>query len=94
MRKRAMAWEVFERRFKPVMRGDSCLYEITDDDLKHVVQVANSEPYRVWTMVTGDDGNSWILVPGYHYVNRLGYVITETPWTDAEDKTGLWVKYG
>jgi len=33
----------------------------------------------VWTWVDGDDG-SWII-SGFHYVNRIGYFITEKPYT-------------
>lgn len=33
----------------------------------------------------GEDGdNCWVIVPGYHYVNRIGYMITEVPW-ESED---------
>lgn len=39
---------------------------------------------RVWTIVeSGDDmDGNWYAIPGLHYVNRLGYVITEQPWVD------------
>lgn len=33
----------------------------------------------LWTVVTGDDDN-WYIVPGYHFVNRLGYIICKVPW--------------
>lgn len=34
---------------------------------------------RLWTMVEDDNGNP-CLVQGYHYVNRLYYVICEVPY--------------
>lgn len=39
---------------------------------------------HLWTMVDGE-GASVIYLNGYHYVNRLAYVITEKPWLDGED---------
>ena len=35
----------------------------------------------VWTCIDTDN-DELILIPGYHYVNRLYYMITEKPWTD------------
>lgn len=33
----------------------------------------------------GEDGdNCWVIVAGYHYVGRLGYLITEVPWESAD----------
>ena len=39
---------------------------------------------HVWTVLEagdGDDGN-WYASPGFHVVNRMGYVMTKKPWTD------------
>lgn len=36
-------------------------------------------PLTVWTEVDGCDGGTTVL-NGYHYVNRLGYFITEVPY--------------
>lgn len=39
---------------------------------------------QVWTIIEsadGDDGN-WYASPGFHVVNRLGYVMTKRLWTD------------
>jgi len=38
---------------------------------------------RVWTLVSGENENMWII-PGFHYVNREGYFLTEIPW-ESED---------
>lgn len=39
---------------------------------------------HVWTVVeSGDDTDgNWYAIPGVHYVNRLGYIVTERPWMD------------
>ena len=46
----------------------------------------------LWTVLESDTGRSdaWYITPGFHLVNRVGYVITEVPWpTDVE----LLIKY-
>jgi hypothetical protein len=38
---------------------------------------------RVWSIVEGDGTTeSLFAVPGYHIVNRLGYMVTAYPWTN------------
>lgn|GEM_PF-4297747 len=38
----------------------------------------------VWTVIeSGDDADgNWYASPGYHIVNKLGYVLTLKPWDD------------
>lgn len=40
--------------------------------------VRRYDPNFLWTVVEGDSGNEWITT-GFHYVNRVCYLITETP---------------
>lgn len=39
---------------------------------------------HVWTIVESGDpkDENWYAMPGYHFVNRLGYVLTRKPWKD------------
>ncbi len=53
-------------------RGDT-LFETYGESLK-IVQ--DAPPRHVWTLLDGDDGNLCI-VSGMHFVNRIGYFITE-----------------
>lgn len=46
------------------------------------VIVRNQPLSNVWTWISGDDTEH--IVSGYHFVNRLGYFITEKPWDDAQ----------
>lgn len=45
----------------------------------------NTQPINnVWTILEsgdGEDGN-WYASPGFHIVNRVGYVMTKRPWTN------------
>ena len=45
---------------------------------EYVLQANDS---HVWTYMEADDG-SLIVLAGYHWVNRIGYFITELPWSD------------
>lgn len=33
---------------------------------------------HIWTLVEED--GIMVIISGYHYVNRMGYIITEVPW--------------
>lgn len=46
---------------------------------------------RIWTVIDGDGGDL-IASPGVHFVNRVGYVVTEKPWTD-ETRDAYYLKY-
>lgn len=54
-----------------------CLFDIYGEDWIHV---RSSEPNKVWTWVEHDGGTA--IIPGIHFVNRLGYFVTEFPWSD------------
>lgn len=56
---------------------DGCMFETYGEDLDYVKDVASVSETFVWTVIEGDDGLS--ITSGYHYVNRLGYIITELP---------------
>jgi hypothetical protein len=62
-------WEVIQKA-----SGD--LFEFSD--------VKDQPLNHVWTILEsgdGDDGN-WYASPGFHIVNRIGYVMTKRPWTN------------
>jgi len=49
-----------------------CLFETYGEELEFVRQ---QDPSSVWTLVDGDDGDQY-LVSGYHFVNRIGYLVS------------------
>lgn len=66
------------------------MFAVYGNDLRTVLEADHN---HVWTVIDVDlsnyenhpyDGesvdNCWLIVPGYHWVNRLYYVITEKPW--------------
>lgn len=64
---------------------------------RDLATVRNTDERHVWTILDvdltgpephpyeGEDGdNCWVIVTGYHYVNRIGYLITEVPWASGD----------
>lgn len=73
----------WEKAFKPIQnhisddRGwDGLLFETFGDDIQFVLAQPQN---KVWTWVDSDDGT--YLINGYHLVNRIGYLVTENPWS-------------
>lgn len=45
---------------------------------------------QVWTIVPSEDNSEIeIALPGYHIVNRVGYIVTRKPWTTTLIE-GVW----
>lgn len=40
--------------------------------------VSSYDPDYVWTVVDGESDHQWII-PGFHFVNRVCYLVTEKP---------------
>lgn len=82
-----MTMEEWEATYKPIKNhidknasfqdesGQGIMFETYGDELEFV---KSANPLCVWTYGDGDDGGSYIW-NGYHYINRLGYFITEVP---------------
>lgn len=50
-------------------------------DLLEFEDVQGHDQHHVWT-ITIDGGDNLYASPGFHIVNRLGYITTERPWSD------------
>jgi hypothetical protein len=76
LRTRRGSWRTFARRFRPIdgSEGSLCWR------LKQLPQ--NVDPRRVWT-IADCDGQLFVR-PGYRFVNRVGYVFCQVPWTDED----------
>ena len=88
-------WEEFVTKYKPLAANNGDPDEGQDDyeatcvmDDYHIEPqnsiIKNCPPNRLWTCMDNDYGTP-IVVAGWHYINRIGYIITEIPWTDAEE---------
>jgi len=56
---------------------NDCLIETYDEDLEIIREQLKKDPTKVWTILDCDE-----VVAGCHFVNRLGYFITEHSWED------------
>jgi len=54
------------------------MFETYGDELKFIQEADDNV---IWTYGDGDDGGTYIW-SGYHFVNRIGYFITERPWVN------------
>jgi hypothetical protein len=54
--------------------GEGCLFETFGEELAFVRQQC---PRTIWTIIDGEDGDLYV-VSGYHFVNRIGYVVSKT----------------
>lgn len=69
-----ITYDEFEAKYKPLP-----MLETYGADLELVQET--DEKY-IWTFVDGGDYSGYSA--GFHYVNRLGYIICEVPW-ESED---------
>ena len=52
-------------------------FETYDEELEFV---QSQNPYNIWTLVCAED--EYYVVPGFRWVNRENYFVTEKPFTD------------
>lgn len=75
---RAGTFAQFKKRFGPIECPDGRL-------MRERHEIPPDTDYRlVWTMIEGERRHTWYLSPGWHLVNRLGYVLCERPFSDEE----------
>ena len=70
--------------FKPIQPNEDTFHFETLKEVEDYLAENNldygEELYRhIWTMVDGDN-DSVVLINGFHFVNRLGYVVCQIPW--------------
>lgn len=63
-----LTWQV---RFEP---GD--LLDLQDE------YSVKTDEHHIWTKVDDPAGDGWLIYPGRHVVNSVGYHIACRPWTD------------
>jgi hypothetical protein len=63
----------WEERFEP---GD--LLGLED------AEIANSDEQLIWTQVDDFLGGGFLILPGKHWVNRVGYFLCRRPWHDPQ----------
>jgi len=79
-----MTYPEWIKTYKPVQNHidtngnmDGTMFETYGAEHAYVLTVPR---YNIWTLVETD--NSFCIMNGYNWVNRLGYFVTEEPCTD------------
>jgi hypothetical protein len=63
---------------------DNCMFETYGDEYETVKTIHIVNPRTVWTLI---DCDGWYgIVAGYHWINRIGYLITEQEWQDENEQ--------
>ena len=57
-----------------------CMYETYGEEVDYVRQQPNK---RIWTII--DEEDELYIIAGYHFVNRLGYLVTDEEWSDENE---------
>ena len=81
-----MNFEHWFATYKPVTNphaadhgfGDlNFLFEAFGDDLERVDRTRKIDEALIWTLIEGESGD--VIIEGYHWVNRLAYLIASVP---------------
>lgn len=71
--------DIFERIYKPVPNPESNNYLFETD-----IDLTSIDESKIWTLIEGDKG--LFITAGYHFVNRLSYIIAERPRVNQEEE--------
>lgn len=82
-----MTWSQWEQKYKPIRNPNNVgtglsehMFETFGEDLEYLKSAGIPNGYY-WTLVDG--GGVYLdIVSGVHWVDRLGYFITEYPWEE------------
>jgi len=65
---------------------DGCLFETYGSELEAVIAYPENQ---IWTYIEEDGTRS--IVNGKWLVNRIGYLVTEKPWTEPKGHVSIFV---
>ena len=85
---RILTFDEWVEKYKPIKNHldedtsfDGCAFETYDEELEFV---QSQNPYNIWTLVNAEDES--YVVPGFCWVNRELYFVTEKPFTEENLK--------
>lgn len=90
--KEIQGWSAFEEKYRPIKNKfskdpDEVMFETYGEELEFVKA---QDPKYIWTYLQGDMSD--LICAGYHFVNRIGYHISEVPWEDEDEYVLLSVQ--
>lgn len=81
--RRSGSWAEFVRRFDPLEIPEGGHQDFATDYMWETRVGLECDPAHVWTVVECD-GQLYIM-EGWHYVNRMGYIIAKNPRIDSSN---------
>ena len=85
--KKEITEDNFDEVFKPQQNHlddnasfNGWMYETYGEELDYVFNLAKTTK-KVWTIIEGDNDTMY-YVTGFHYVNRLGFIVCEVEYTE------------
>lgn len=82
-----MTFEEWEEKYKPIpVAGSEALFSDDYEELKDPRRRENN----LWTVIEGDD-NGWYITNDFHFVNRVGYILTEIDFEGGRDIEICWI---
>lgn len=79
-----ITFDKFVEEFRPIKNTisfdspyEEYMFKTYGEELEYIKLFKNE---AVWTIIE-DSGREW-LIPGYHFVNRVGYMISREMWKD------------
>lgn len=64
---------------------DNKWFETYGEEYGVIQKAAETKPGTVWTVIDNNDG--WFgIVAGWHYINRMGYFLTEEEYEDINEE--------
>ena len=78
-------WDIFLEKYLPIKHPteeDFYMHETYGEEYKIVTDhIQEKGKEYCWTIVEGDNGKLYII-PGWYYVNRIGYILTTIPFDE------------
>lgn len=74
-----ISWDDFEEKYLPIFNPsdntafNNWMFETYGSDLEFVQSMPAN---RIWTILESETTGAPILMNGFHFVNRIGYIIT------------------
>ena len=85
--------EIFYEKYKPIKNHyntdaafDGHMFETYGEEIAFVVEQSRTSK-KVWTIIESDE--KMYIVAGFHYINRVGYMITEEAWSSGDEEVEL-----
>lgn len=82
--RRAMNYALWVKQYRPIKQSEGAAidgYMLDHGVAEDKAKILAAPSRCLWTVIAPDCCRHWVISSGFHIVNRLGYIITEVPFT-------------